>query len=139
MQFPTEDIPTLSETFIPPESGYDSLMDASAVTPVVPFDPLNPMFPQSSVSCDSLSKLFAVNITSCGDEDSSTVRPYTHAPSDYEPTGQMVSLPSVGIQPLASTPNVTRECHPTPRFWGSIFSHKANIISTHDDTLGVDP
>ena len=34
---------------------------------------------------------------------------------------------------------ITRECHPTQKFGGSISSHKANIIITHDDTLGVDP
>ena len=35
--FPAEDIPTLSETLIPPQSGYHSLMDASTVAaPAMP-------------------------------------------------------------------------------------------------------
>ena len=83
--FPAEDISTLSETLIPPpKSGYPSLMDASTVAaPAMPFDPMNPIFPQQSIACDSFSKQFAVNITSCGDVDSSTVGPRIHTPLDY--------------------------------------------------------
>ena len=55
--FPTEDISTLSETLIPPESGYHSLMDASTVAPAVP---MNHIFPQPNVACESFSKQFAV-------------------------------------------------------------------------------
>ena len=134
--FPAEDIPSLSQTLIPPKSGYQSLMDASTVpTPATPFDPMNPIFPPLSVACDSFSKQLAVNITSCRDADSSTVRPYAHTSSDYELIGQMVHMASIGTQPLASIPS---ECHPLAKFWGSISSHKANIIRLHDDTLGVD-
>ena len=91
--FPTEDILTLSETLIPPESGYHSVMDASAVAaPTMPFDPMNPKFPQPSVACDSLSKQFAVNITCCGDADSFTVGPRIYLPLDYESDVPIVPL-----------------------------------------------
>ena len=116
MPFPTEDIPTLSETLIPPDSGYHSLMDASTVAaPTRPFDPMNPTFPQPSVTCDSFSKQFAVNIASCGDADSSTLRPYANASSYYEPNGQVFHMAHVGTPPLASMSKV-RECHPAPKF-----------------------
>ena len=130
-----EDITTLSETLIPPDSGYHSLMNASVILPA---RPMNHIFPPPSVACDSFSKQFAVNITSYGDADSSTVGPRVHLPLDSEPDIPTVLLAPAGTPLLASTPNVTRECHPTPRFWGPIFSHKANIISTHDDALGID-
>ena len=136
--FHAKDIPTLSETLIPPESGYHFLMDASTVAaPAMPFDPMNTIFPKPSVPCDLFSKQFAMNITSCGDADSSTIWPYTHTPSDYEPNGQVVHMTPVGTQPLASLPKITRESHPTPRFCESTPSQKSNVISSHDDTLGV--
>ena len=83
--FPAEDIPSLSQTLIPPKSGYQSLMDASTVpTPATPFDSMNPIFPQPFIACDLFSKPFGMNITSCGDADSFTVRPYAHTSLDYE-------------------------------------------------------
>ena len=137
--FPTKDIPTLSGTLILPESGYHSFMDASTVsTPASSFDPMNHIFPQLSVACDSFSKNFAVNITSCGDAHLSTGRPYTHTPLYCETNGQVVHMAHIGIQPLASTPKVTTECHPTPMVWESTPSEKSNIISSPDDMLGVD-
>ena len=76
--FHTEDTPTLGETLIPPESGYHSLMDANTVAPVLP---MNHIFPQPSVVCESFSKHFAVSITRCGDADSSTIVPPNPNPS----------------------------------------------------------
>ena len=118
--FPAEDIPSLSQTLIPPKSGYQSLIDASTVpTLATPLDPMNPIFSPPHVACDSFSKQVAVNITSCGDAHSSTVRPNAHNSSDYEIIGQMVHMASIGTQPLASTPS---ECYPLAKFWGSISS-----------------
>ena len=133
--FPTEDRPTLSETLIPPESGYHSLMDASAVAPAMP---LNPIFPQPSLACDSFSKQFAVTITSCGDADSSTIGPRIHIPRDYEPDVPTVPLVPAKTPLLASTYSITGKCQPTPKVWKSTPSQKSNIISSHDDKLGVD-
>ena len=136
--FPTEDRPTLSETLIPLDSGYHSLMDASTVAaPTRPFDPWNHIFPQPSVACESFSKQFAMNITSCGDADSSTIEPRTHIPLDYEPDAPTVPLAPAEAPLLASMPRV-RECHPTPKVWESTPSHKSNMISSHNDALGVD-
>ena len=103
-------------------------MDASAVAaPVLPIDPMNPVFAQPSAACDSFSRQFAVNITSCGDVDSSTVRPRIHTPLDYEPDVPTVPLAPAEIPLLASTPNVTVECHPTPKVWESSHSQKHDI------------
>ena len=98
---------SLLRTYLPsvkplfsPESGYHSLTDASAVAaPVMPINPMNHVFPQPSVACDS----FTVNITSCGDVDSSTVRPRIHTPLDYEP-----DVPTV---PFGTCWNTTASTH----------------------------
>ena len=101
------------------------LMDASTVpTPATPFDPMNPIFPPPSVACDSLSKQFAMNVTSCGDSGSSTGWPYVH-------------MSPVGTEPLACTLKVTREGHTTPKVWKST-PPQTDIISSHDDMLSAD-
>ena len=133
--FPTEDTPTLSETLIPPESGYHSLMDANIVAPALP---MNHIFPQPSVACESFSKHFAVNITRCGDADSSTIVPGIQIPLGCESDVSTVSLAPTEVPLLASMPKV-RECHPTSKVWESTPSPKAHITSSHDDILGVDP
>ena len=64
-------------------------MDASTVAPALP---MNHIFPQPSVACESFSKHFAVNITSCGDADSSTLVPGIHIPLGCESDVSTVSL-----------------------------------------------
>ena len=133
--FPIEDTPTLGETLIPPESGYHYLMDANIVAPALP---MNHIFPQPSVACESFSKHFAVNITRCGDADSSTIVPGIQIPLGCESDVSTVSLAPTEVPLLASMPKV-RECHPTSKVWESTPSPKAHITSSHDDILGIDP
>ena len=97
--FPIEDTPTLGETLIPPESGYHSLMDANTVAPALP---MNHIFPQPSVACESFSKHFAVNITRCGDADSSTIVPGIQIPLGCESDVSTVSLAPTEVPLLAS-------------------------------------
>ena len=134
--FPTEDTPTLSETLIPPESGYHSLIDANIVAPALP---MNHIFPQPSVACESFSKHFAVNITSCGDADSSTLVPGIHIPLGCESDVSTVSLALAEASLQASTPKVPGEGQPSAKVWESTPSPKAHITSSHDDILGIDP
>ena len=134
--FPTEDTPTLGETLIPPESGYHSLMDASTVAPALP---RNPIFPQPSVACESFSKHFAVNITRCGDADSSTIVPGIQIPLGCEPDVPIVSLALAEASLQASTPKVPGEGQPSAKVWESTPSPKAHITSSYDDILGIDP
>ena len=82
--------PPSVKPLFPPESGYHSLMDANTVAPALP---MNHIFPQPSVACESFLKHFAVNITSCGDADSSTLVPGIHIPLGCESDVSTVSLP----------------------------------------------
>ena len=136
MPFPTEDTPTLGETLIPPESGCHSLMDASTVAPALP---RNPIFPQPSVACESFSKHFAVNITRCGDADSSTIVPGIQIPLACEPDVPTVSLALAEASLQASTPKVPGKGQPSAKVWESTPSPKAHITSSYDDILGIDP
>ena len=110
-------------------------MDANIVAPALP---MNHIFPQPSVACESFSKHFAVNITRCGDADSSTIVPGMQIPLGCESDVSTVSLAPTEVPLLASMPKV-RECHPISKVWESTPSPKANITSSHDDILGIDP